>query len=399
MFIIKWWRFLRGFVVISLEGRGVERVLNLAVSRGLGFWDLRKQKDEARLCLGIDSFRALRPLVRQARCRLRIRQKVGLPFIKYRLRRRWGLVAGAVIFVAVLYLATSFVWQIRVIGTNRLEKEEILALVEQCGVRPGIWKREIDLTALAEELPRRNSDIAWAALRLRGVLLEIEIVEHLSEPVPDNRPADLVASRDGLIERVVVIEGRAAVEAGDTVSRGDLLIEGVVSLDQGTPDPEEQPPPGEVRARGKVEARVWYEAREPLELTRISQKPTGRSGSACYLCWDSGRRRLWGPAKNPYRSAKEKSRILKWGWRNLNFPVELETRTYYELQVELKEVPYSEALRQSREKAVRKLQEEIPGKDGWEQLYFEEYREKEGGWVRAVVEKKEEIGMLKLRRP
>ena len=399
MFIIKWWRFLRGFVVISLEGRGVERLLNLAVSRGLGFWDLRKQKDEACLCLGLDSFRALRPLVRQTRCRLRIRQKVGLPFIKYRLRRRWGLAAGAVIFIAVLYLATSFVWHIRIVGTDRLEKEEILALVEQCGVRPGIWKGKIDLAALAEELPRRSSEIAWAALKLRGILLEIEIVEHLSEPVPDDRPADLVASRDGLVERVVVIEGRAAVKVGDTVSRGDLLIEGVVSLDQGILDPEEQPPPQEVRARGKVEARVWYEAREPLKLTGITKTATGCSSRVCYLRWKNGRRRLWGPGKNPYRNAKKETRVLKWGWRNLNLPVELEIRTYYELQVELQEVPYSEALRRSREKAVRKLRKEIPGKKGWEQLYFEEYREKETGWVRAVAEKREEIGMVKLRRP
>ena len=82
MFIIRWWRFFRGFVVISLEGRGVERLLNLAVARGIGFWDLQKQKHEARLSVSLASFRALRPLVRKARCRLHIRRKVGLPFIK-----------------------------------------------------------------------------------------------------------------------------------------------------------------------------------------------------------------------------------------------------------------------------------------------------------------------------
>ena len=235
MFILRWWRFFQGFVVVSLQGRGVERLLNLAVARGIGFWDLQKQKNEARLCLSLASVKALRPLVRQTHCRLHIERKVGLPFIKFRLRRRWGLVVGLVIFIAALYLATSFVWYIRVSGTERLEKEEVLALVEQLGVRPGIWKKKLNLSELAEELPRRHSAIAWAGLRLRGILLEIEIVEHLSGPVVDDRPADLIASKDGLIERMVVIEGKAAVKVGDTVSKGDLLIEGVVQLGRGHP--------------------------------------------------------------------------------------------------------------------------------------------------------------------
>ena len=399
MFIIKWWRYFRGFVVISLEGRGVERLLNLAISRGLGFWDLQKLKGGARFSLSLDSFRALRPLVRQTRCRLRIEQKIGLPFLKVRLRRRWGLVAGAVLFIVIVYLATSFVWHIRVVGNRRLEESEILALVERCGVYSGVWKRKIDLDAVADELPRRNSAIAWAVLRLRGILLEIEIVEHLALPERDSRPADLVASRDGLVERIVLIEGRAAVEVGDTVSRGDLLIEGLASLEEGILGPEELPLSKEVRARGKVEARVWYEAREPLKLTAVSKKPTGRSSSVHFLRRGGRRRRLWGQAKNPYRSAREEVRLLKWGWRNLNIPVELESRTYYELEVALKTVPYDQALRRAREKAVRRLEKEIPGKKGWEKLYFEEYNEKEAGWVRAVVEKKEEISMVKLRRP
>ncbi|NLA12165.1 MAG: sporulation protein YqfD [Firmicutes bacterium] len=399
MFIIRWWRFLRGFVVVSLEGRGIERLINLAVSRGIGFWDLRKQKERARLSLDLNSFRELRPLIRQTRCRLRIERKVGLPFLQYRLRRRWGLVAGALIFCIALYLAASFVWSIRITGTDRLEEGEVLALVEQLGVRPGVWKGKLALAELAEELPRRNSAIAWAGLRLRGVRLEIEIVEHLSGPVVDDGPADLIASRDGLIERIMVLEGRAAVKVGDTVSRGDLLIEGLASLEEGILSPEELPPPQEVRARGIVEARVWYEAREPIRLKESAGILTGSSRSSCYLHLQGGSRRLWGPPENPYQNAREKSRVLKWGWRNLQLPVEIETITYHELRVEQRAVPYDEALRLARKKVLQELQEQLSGELDGEQLYFEEYTDKGAGWVRAVAETREEISMVKLRRP
>ncbi len=399
MFIIRWWRFIRGFVVISLQGRGVERLLNLAVARGIGFWDLQKQKNEARLSLSLTSFRALHPLVRKTRCRLRIRRKVGLPFIKYRLRRRWGLVAGAIFFVAALYLATSVVWDVRVSGTKHFEKAEILALAEQLGIRPGVWKWKLNLHELEEEFPRRHSGIAWAGLQFHGILLEIEIVEHLPGVIADDRPADLVASKDGLIERIVVIEGKAAVKVGDTVSKGDLLIEGIVNLEEGILDPEEQTQAQEVRARGEVEARVWYEGREPLRLKRVSTELTGASRKSLYLRWKGKQLRLWGPPRNPYRSARREVRITGWRWRNLSFPVEVITLTYLEQLIDQKAISRDEALRLARQKARQKLRAQVPERVSFEQLYYQEYSENETEWVRAVAETREEIGMLKLRRP
>ncbi len=400
MFIIKWWRFFQGFVVISLAGRGVERLLNLAVARGISFWDLQKHKEVAHLSLSLASFKALRPLLRKAGCRLRILRKVGLPFIKYRLRRRWGLVVGALFFIATLYLATSMVWYVRVSGTRHLEKAEVLALVEEMGVRPGVWKWKVKLPELEEELPRRHGSIAWAGLRFRGSLLEIEIVEHLPGIISDDRPADLVASKDGLIERIVVVDGKAAVKVGDTVSRGDLLIEGVVDLEKGNLDPGElQIRTEEVRARGRVEARVWYEAREPLRCRLFSTVLTGASQSSCYLRCKERQWLLWGPAKSPYSFAREEVRTICWRWRNLTFPVEVIKATYLEQRVEQKQISHHEALQQAQKEARQKLQAQVPENTAYEKLYFQEYLDNDKEWVCAVAETREEISMVKLRLP
>lgn len=400
MFIIRWWRYLRGFVVISLEGRGVERLLNLAVVRGISFWDLQKKREKALLSLSLASFRELRPLLRKARCRLHIHRKVGLPFIGYRLRRRRGLAAGVLLFIASLYLATSVVWYVRISGTARLEKAEVLAIVDEMGVRPGVWKRRLDLSELGEELPRRHSGIAWAGFELRGIVLEIEIVEHLPGIIPDRRPADIVASKDGLIERIVVIEGKAAVEAGDTVSEGDLLIEGTADFGNSVLDSEElQPPVREVRARGTVEARVWYEAAEPLKLEETSIKLTGASRSSCYVRWREKQLRLWGPTASPYSFAREEVRTTCWRWRNISFPVEVLRIAYLEQTAERKKIPHDEALQLAQKEARKKLRGLVPEGILFEQYYYQEYMENGAEWVRAVAETREDIGMVKLRRP
>lgn len=399
MFIIKWWRYCRGYLVISLKGRGVERLLNLAIARGIGFWDLRKQESSAHLSIHLSSFRALRPLVRQARCRLHILRKVGLPFWKWRLRRRWGLVVGALIFAAALYWATAVVWQVRVIGTEHLDEAEILDLAGRMGIRPWVWKRSLNLSVLEEELARRHEEITWAGIRLRGILVEIEIVEHIREPVIEWGPADLVAAKDGLIERILVLGGEAVVAPGDTVVKGELLIRGALVIPDPSLPPDRQPGAVLVRARGEVEARVWYEAEAPLHLTVVERVDTGSTRKSYVLTWPEGGIRLQGPSQSPYDKSRQEVAKWRWRWRNLSLPVEVVTVTYYEILEVQKVVSRSQALQQARDEAMTVLRQQLPEDVAVEQLFFQEFTKQSQEWVRAVAETREDIAEIRPLEP
>jgi len=401
MFIINWWRYCRGYLVISLAGSGVERLLNMAIARGIGFWDLRKQPAGARLSISLHSFKALRPLVRQAHCRLHILRKVGLPFWSYRLRRRWGLVLGIIFFCLSLYIATSLVWFVRVTGTGELTEAEVRAMAAELGLRPGVWKRNLDLSELEEELARRHGEIAWAGIRVRGTVLEIEIVEHLPEPGLDNRPADLVAAKDGLILRILALEGTAAVAPGDTVAKGDLLIAGMVSAPETAPSGEEELPVQEVRARGVVEARVWYEGTTPVIKEEVIEHETGRSVRGCFLQWPrhNKRLRLWGTVENPYAHAREQVTKTSWRWRNLSLPVEVVTVTYHELTLERRALSPEQALEKARFAALKLTRAQIPEEAVVERVYYQEYTDEGRERVRAVVETRENIAAIRLRQP
>lgn len=399
MFIIKWWRFCRGYLVISLKGRGVERLLNLAIARGIGFWDLKKQPVGAQLSIDLSSFKALRPLLRQTRCRLHIVRKAGLPFWKLRLRRRWGLAVGVLLFVVAIYLATAVVWQVRVSGADRLDEAEVLALARQMGIRPWVWKRDLNLPELEEELARRHADITWAGIRLRGTLVEIEIVEHLREPEIDRGPADLVAAKDGLIVRILVLDGEAQVAPGDTVVKGELLIRGVLIV----PDPalplEEQSAPVLVRARGEVEARVWYEAVAPLNQTAIEKIDTSQSRKSYTLKWADGSLRLGGPQQNPFDKSRQEVVKWRWRWRNFSLPVELVIVAYHEILIKEKEISRSVALQQARNDALAQLRRQLPEEVAVDQLYFQEFTEQSREWVRAVAETREDIAKIRRLSP
>ncbi len=399
VFIIRLWRYCRGYLVILLRGRGVERLLNLAIARGVTFWDLRKNSEGAQLSIPLDSFKALRPLVRQTHCKLHIQSKVGLPFWSYRLRRRWGLVMGLLLFLTALYLATSVIWTIRVSGNQELEHEEVLKLAEELGIKLWVWKRTLNLPELEDELSRRHGDIAWAGIRVKGTLLEIEIVEHLPEPKVDRRPADLVATKDGVIERVLVLEGEAVVAPGDTVIKGDLLVQGCMFIQDPTLPPEEQPPPLEVRAKGEVEARVWYEGVAPINEKELLQKDTGNSGKGYYLRWPDGNLKIWGFRSSPFDISRQEVVKWSWRWRNLSLPVEVITVTYFEIIQEIKTLSPQEALQQAREEALSQLREQLPEGVDYSQIYFQEFTDQGKDWVRAVAETREDIAEIRLLQP
>lgn len=399
MFIIKWWRFCRGYLVISLKGRGVERLLNLAIMRGIGFWDLQKMQPGARFSIYLTSFKVLRPLIRKTRCHLHIVHKVGLPFWKYRLRRRWGLVVGVVLFIAALYTSTSLVWFVRVTGNKDLEEAEVLQLVEQLGIRPGVWKRKLNLPELEEELARMHGDIAWAGIRVRGTLVEIEIVEHLPEPEIDDRPADIVAAKDGLIERILVLAGVAAVAPGDTVSKGDILIRGMHTFEGTTLPEDEQSPEVKVRARGEVEARVWYEVCVEIAQKELIRTETGQYRKEYYLQWPDGKLPLWRTRQIPFDNSRQEVIKWSWRWRNLSLPVELVTVTIREVLIEVRELPRDEALQKARDEAVMELRRQLPAETPVGQLYFQEYTENARERLRAVAETREDITEIRILRP
>ncbi len=399
MFLIRWCRFCRGYLVVMISGQGVERFLNLALTRGIYFWDLQKSPRGAQLSIGLSSFRKVRPLVRKSRCRLHILKKIGLPFFMVRLRHRRGLVIGVLFFLAALNTLTSFIWFIEVSGNRLIPEEEILQLVEQLGVRPGIWKKKVNLFELEQDIACLHGGISWVGCRLKGTLLEIEIVEHLVEGESDVSPVDLIALKDGLVERVLVVEGQAAVKPGDTVSRGDLLIKGIRAYDGSFFPEEELPPPTAIRAKGEVEARVWYEARVPVDTKQRVRSESGDKQTGYTLKWPEGQLHLWGPRQDPYDISRREGCRYSMKWRNLALPLEVTQTRYYEIIIEVKEITPEKALEISRVEAARQVQDQLPAGVPIGETLCEEYTENGLKWVRAVIETRENIAVPDSKSP
>ncbi|MBT9172855.1 MAG: hypothetical protein DDT21_01241 [Syntrophomonadaceae bacterium] len=346
-------RFFAGYLVITISGAAAEKFMNLASGLGFPLWDISCGGESTIFKTGVDSFFELAPLARKTGCRLRIMRKAGWPFFYRRLRRRRGLFLGAGLFVFLLYFFSSFILFIRVEGAETLGRERIMAAAEKAGLRTGLPKSGLDKERLAAAMLLLEPELAWVGINIQGTSLVIEVVEKSRPPAGDERPAHLVAARDGLIVDLLLITGEPRVRLGETVRRGQLLIEGVLY-------PGTYPvAPLAVRARGEVWARVWYAGYGEAALQEPVATRTGRREVSWTLVADGREVLRLGRDGAPFRHFDVETGKQRLPERIAPVPVELITSIKHELHLRVQELSLEQALalaaERAREQAVLQL--------------------------------------------
>ena len=85
---------IRGELTIEISGERPERLLNLALREGIRLDEVRHLSAGRLSCrIALPDIYQLRPLARRARCRIRIRQRRGLPFTL-----AWGPLSAAAVW-------------------------------------------------------------------------------------------------------------------------------------------------------------------------------------------------------------------------------------------------------------------------------------------------------------
>jgi len=256
------WTFFRGYVAINVTGSSVERFLNMAAHRGIYIWDIKPIPNGVQMHCSIKGFKMLRSCVKKTKCRIKISQRFGFPFVMHRYRKRKILMGGIAFFILFLFAMSSFVWQIDIEGNERIEKAEILDFVATHGLESGTFKHFINHSEITQALLLNFSDISWADVYTRGTRTTIIISETIPQvpTIPWDIPCHIIASRDGLITSIVTASGTPKVRQNDVVRAGDILVSSAVTL--------ESEHTGQVTVEYvHAYAEVWAKMYTPIRLT------------------------------------------------------------------------------------------------------------------------------------
>lgn len=239
-----------GTVRIECEGGFPERFLNEASKQNIALWDISRKGISLFCCCKASQYRNLRPAVRASSVRMRVCERHGLPFLLRPFHLRWGLAVGMILFVALLQLLSSRVWIVRVSGNEQVSDEAICEALEPLGICIGSTPSAVDLPHLQLSALQQLPELVWLTVNFEGSTALVEVRERQeSQPITADQPANIVATRDGVIVSVDAVSGQAMVKVGDAVTKGTLLISGVMDSKVG---------PLLKRAEGVVTARTTH---------------------------------------------------------------------------------------------------------------------------------------------
>lgn len=227
-------KYLKGYVKIKVWGFSPERFMNLCSNRGILLWDIVREGDIYYMCVSLNGFYQLRPIVRKTGTRVAIMKRYGLPFFVPVILARKIFVIGLLLCVAFWIGSSYFIWDIRLSGNYQITEDIFTTFLKENQVNVGMKKKDLDIESLEKEIRRAFPEITWTSAKLDGTMLKIEIKENdapiITAVNEEEGGKDLVAEYDGKVISMIVRRGVPKVSIGDTVEKGTVMVEGKVPV-------------------------------------------------------------------------------------------------------------------------------------------------------------------------
>lgn len=268
MFLLKTYEFCKGYSEIQIEGYFVERFVNLCSLRGIKIWDIDK-KTEGIINLKIyeKDLSKVDELLKITRSQMRIIKKSGIPNITNLYKKRKLFILISLICCAVIYFLGLHIWDIEIIGNEKIATQEIEKLLQEENIKIGRRKDSIDFEKMKSNIYIKRQDVLWIGVTVKGVKATIEILERKNADVDllEGFPTNIVADRDGVIQKISVREGTKCVEPGDVVCKGDILVSGIVESEHSNPIM--------VNSNADIKIKTWYTSKKavPYQKTVLSK--------------------------------------------------------------------------------------------------------------------------------
>ena len=387
MFIKIIFSYLLGFLKISVEGYYIERFINICKNKKITIWNLKRNSNiSLMLNVRINEFREVCKIAKKTGCKLRIKNKKGLPFLLHKYKKRKIFLILLLLVVLIIGLSSMFVWNVDISVEDNQEILNIRNDLENAGLKTGVLKSKIDTKEIINKIRLEREDVAWMGIELKGTNAIVKLVKADKKPeiIDENEYCNIVSNKTGIITKINVQEGTANVKVGDTIKEGDVLINGWME--------------GKftgiryVHAKGEIEAKVWYTKSKKIPYTLTETQDTGNEENKYRIKF--GNFQINFPKKYSkfkiYDTIETESKIRLFS--DFYLPISIVKTTYKEQEKIQKTYTVEEAKNIGIKELEDELEKEIENKDNIVNKNINTYEEEDGVQVYVTYEVLENIG-------
>lgn len=379
--------YIIGYIRISVEGYYIERFINICRNNKIAIWNLKRSKNvKLDLNIGIKDLKDVAKIAKQTKCRIKIINKKGLPFLFNKYKKRKLFFGFLLIIIILIGITSHFVWNIEIIEENNKELENIYKDVTEAGLNIGKSKRKVNTKEIINKVRLKRSDIAWIGIELKGTNAIVKVVKAEQKPeiIDDEDYCNIVSDKTGIITKINAQNGTIVAKVGDTVKQGDVLINGWME--------------GKytgiryVHAKGEIEAKVWHTKSKKMLYNTTERTETGNIENKYKIKINNFEINL---AKRVSKfqiydtiDAEKKIRVFS----DFYLPISIIKTTNKELKEEEKNYNIEEAKELGIEELERELDKEIDNKEKIINKNIKTYEKEDGVEVYVTYEVLENIG-------
>lgn len=356
--------FLTGYVTIMIKGTLPERFYQLCLDHNIIIWNVKKvAQDQCQANIKLQDIHVVSNLLEQTDYDMKIIHRKGIPFLYERFMKRKEILMSLVLSILLIIFLSNIIWKVDITGVSSDIEEKISKQLESYGVHPGSWIFTADSPSIIQQkLLHDVPELLWIGIHRKGTGYFLEGVEKTivkQEEVPG--PRNLVATKQGVIQKMYVSKGLPRVNVNDYVKPGQVLVSGLMNSDEVDENDEEEDKEKEneqniVAAEGDIRAKTWYEVNVTIPLEEEYESLTGNREHRYYLKIKNVSIPIWGFTTPDYKDIHtelDETPISFFQWES---PISIVKSTLSEKETYKRERTKDEAIEAGIKQAKNELQ-------------------------------------------
>ncbi len=329
--------------LLKCEERHKNKVLSQLLSKNIAFYDVKSSDGD--ISFRISGFDLGEPVILQ---HCETVEKGGVLQYICSKKDRVGLLIGVIMCAISLYIASLFIWDIRIEPIEGMENGEVEQILSDSGLYPGVYIPSLDMEKIQLNVLMKTDKLSYITVNVKGSVATVQ-GQRRQDKTPtfdeSKSPCNVVAREDGQIVRFQTEQGMVCRGVGDVVRKGELLISGMYE--------DEKLGMRSVHAKGNVYAEVSRHIEVDLPCTVYEKTYTGNSSEGLALSLFSGKLNIYGG--QIYESCDEITERENFGILGVKLPIVIHRTKRTEYTYEKK--TYSE--QETYERAMEEFEERL----------------------------------------
>lgn len=309
-------------VRIKITGKNVNNYIKRLIINKINIIDLKYNSyNEVLLTIKYSDYLKLK-IIRSI-YEVKIINKYGNLKIKSILKRNYILLSSIILGIILIIFLSNIIFSIDVIHTNKSIIELVTNELNKNGIKKYTLKKKYKvLEEIENKILDENKDkLEWIEIETVGTKYVVRVEERkIKSENNNNIYQDIIASKSGVIKKIIAFSGEKKYEIDNFVSKGDTIIKGSITK-----------PNNDIiltHASGLIYAEVWYQVSVEYPYQYKEEILTGNKKNVYYLKIINKKLELFNFKK--YKNFQNEPKVLLY---NNILPISLVKEKQYEVNI------------------------------------------------------------------